>query len=662
MHRVLLALLLSAATASAVAQAPLGPPSLGMSYGSYLGGGLTDRAKAVASCPDGGIVFVGSTGSNNFPATPGAAQPNRRGLTDSFVAKLNVAGELEWATYLGATDASALVAESAADVAVGSDGSVTVVGTTNGNDFPVTPGAAQQMFPGKLNAYAARFNASGTLLWATYLGGSDDDYASAVALDAQGRAVVVGRTFSQNFPVTRGAYDETENSLNFLFNDAWALRLSANGSVIEWATYMGGLLRDEANDVAVADDGSVFVAGLSGSSNFPVSAGAFDDSYNGASGSKTDAFLLRLSPAGDALLWATFFGSTEIVEAQALALDAQGRPVIAGRTQGDDLPGTGLGFQAHYAGGESDGFLAGFSADGSSLRFASYVGGAGRDVVLDLALSDVGQPTLVGLTDSPDFPVRGLQLNGHARGSGAGASGGVVGPKQPLVAGPGSGFVNPEQVFGSSGDNDLSGALDGFVLRTRRAGDELVAGAFVGGGGNEETAGLAHDGAGRVLVTGYTNSHDLDVSANAAQAALVAADDAFVQRLSLPPVIALASSSGVSAGSPDRARTRLHVASSLEPGAAFELRVEASPEAEQVFLLVGSEWQPRPGPGGALLPGGVASLFALPRRASSASLAEPGLSLRWPRGVPADTQLFLQAITRTRAGWSVGDGVLLVSP
>ena len=188
--------------------------------------------------------------------------------------------------------------------------------------------------------FVAKLNADGDeLLYATYLGGSGDDYATALAIDATGAAVVVGETSSSDFPVTPGAFDGTyEGGLNG--GDAFVAKLSAGGDELLYATYLGGGEGDGATALAIDVTGAVVVVGSTSSSDFPVTPGAFSDSYGGGDGDYGDGFVARLSANGTELLYATYLGGSGNDYATALVIDATDAVVVAGGTSSADFPAT----------------------------------------------------------------------------------------------------------------------------------------------------------------------------------------------------------------------------------------------------------------------------------------------------------------------------------
>ena len=614
----------------------------GVSYGTYLGGGLLDEAAAVGLAPDGDLIVAGTTGSANFPVTPGAQQGARAGNNDAFLARLDaVTGQLVYATYFGGNDATTFEPEGARDLAVAADGSVCLVGRADSADFPLTPGTVGDRRPNGANGFVARFDAAGDLLWTTLLGGGNQDEAEAVALMDDGRVVVAGTTFSDNFPTTPGAADETFNSL-FFTNDLFVSRLTADGTVLEYSTYGGGSLRDEALDLALAADGSAVVTGLTGSPDFPTTAGAFDETFNGAGPQDTDAFVLRLTPAGDAVSWATVFGGLAIVEASSLALAAGEEPVFAGFTRGDDLPVPAGAFQPAYGGGDADGFAARLDSSGATLRWATYFGGSGEDVVHDLALTSGDLPTLAGGTTSPDLPtlaaapvatVAGDQgLGGATSRAGQGPG---VGPGVPNGSGGGS--------FFPVHDDTLGGARDAFVARLGAGGGSLRAAAYHGGSGSEDARGLALDGFGAAVLAGDTSSPDLPLAGPVLDSTLGGPGDAFLARLALPPFEDLGAALAGHGGE----APRLGAEGDLVAGAPLRLELSGARPGAPVFLLVSGTQGAVPLAGGLLRPVPVERV--LPVRAGADggwSLASAAL----PGALPAGARLVVQAWVLDEAG------------
>src|SRR5437867_654365 len=365
-------------------------------WATYLGGGIGDGNDAVfdlALDTSGNVIMCGDTYSSDFPATPGAYDSTYNGVADAFVAKLSADGSsLVWATYLGGGNAEHCYA-----LAYDGSGVIFVGGETQSANFPATPGAYDTSLNGLEDAFVASLSEDGSALrWGTFLGGtgSGEDEPWAFEIDTSGNPVVAGVTYAPDFPTTPGAYDPTYSGG---CTDAFVSKLSADGSTLLWSTFLGGGVGDGDQATALVRDGSgnFIVAGRTLSSDFPVTSGAYDITYNGGG----DAFAATLSADGTALLWSTFLGGDGDEGASKFELDSSGDLVLAGATQSANFPATPDAFDPTFN-GFVDAFVARLSPDGSSLVYASFLGGGNAEGANDVALDVSGNPILVGRADS----------------------------------------------------------------------------------------------------------------------------------------------------------------------------------------------------------------------------------------------------------------------
>jgi Big-like domain-containing protein/beta-propeller repeat-containing protein len=256
-------------------------------YSTFLGGSNSDFGRTIALDAAGSAYVTGGTESANFPTTAGAFDTSHNGNFDVYVTKLDATGSaLVYSTFLGG-GAFDLGTGIALDVA----GSAYVTGRIDSANFPTTVGAFDTSYNGSTDAFVTKLNATGsTLVYSTFLGGSDSDIGHDLALDAAGNAHASGVTGSANLPTTAGAFD---TSFNGVF-DAFVTRLDAAGSALVYSTFLGGSNSDVGFGIALDAAGNVYVAGQTASTNFPTTAGAFDTSYNGGG---EDAFVTKLSAA-----------------------------------------------------------------------------------------------------------------------------------------------------------------------------------------------------------------------------------------------------------------------------------------------------------------------------------------------------------------------------
>ncbi len=257
-----------------------------LGYSTFLGGRSGDSGIGIAVGGAGSAYLTGSTTSDDFPTTAGAFDTTDNGGTDAFVTKLDASGAaLGYSTYLGGG-----WEDRGYGIALDGASSAYLTGSTFSDDFPTTAGAFDTTFNGgDYDAFVTKLGSSGAALgYSTYLGGSRADGGYGIALDGVGSAYLTGYTDSTNFPTTAGAFDTTSNGN---YSDVFVTKLGASGAALGYSTYLGG---DESGDIgyAIALDGagSAYLTGLTASTDFPTTAGAFDTTYNGAS----DAFVTKL--------------------------------------------------------------------------------------------------------------------------------------------------------------------------------------------------------------------------------------------------------------------------------------------------------------------------------------------------------------------------------
>ncbi|MGA3099117.1 MAG: SBBP repeat-containing protein, partial [Bryobacteraceae bacterium] len=254
-------------------------------FSTYLGGSGTDTAAAIAVGGDGSLYLTGSTDSLDFP-TLNALQPANAGYQDAFVTKLSFGGAaIVFSTYLGGSGGAVDYPESGLGIDVDAAGNAYVVGVTSSSDFP-TRNALQPALAGWENAFVTKVAATGTALdFSTYLGGSNLDYGVALRVDSSGAACVAGYSTSPDFPLLSPVQSGLAGSY-----DAFLSCLSASGEALVFSTLLGGSNADAAYGLAM-DAGSVYIAGLTASSDFPLK-NAFQ-SLNTAG--KISAFVARLT-------------------------------------------------------------------------------------------------------------------------------------------------------------------------------------------------------------------------------------------------------------------------------------------------------------------------------------------------------------------------------
>jgi hypothetical protein len=376
-------------------------------YATFLGGSSSDDGAGIAVDGTGQAYVTGGTLSTDFPAADGPGyDTNLDGNGDAFVAKLDASGTgLVYATFLGGVGA-----DDGSDIAVNGTGQAYVTGRTGGGGFPADHGPGYDTgYHGSHDAFVVKLSAGGTsIVYATYLGGTAYDEGYDIAIDGAGRAYVTGLTVSSDFPATNGpGYDTTFRGAG----DAFAVRLSADGMTLGYATFLGGSSWDYGEGIAVDGAGRAYVTGLTVSSDFPAANGpGYDTTFRGAG----DAFVVRLSADGMTLAYATFLGgSNGLLEyGFGVAVDSAGAAYITGKTDASDFPATnGPGYDTSHN-GDYDAFLVKLNPAGTALAYATFLGGAAFDAGNGLAVDGSGNAYVAGETASSGFPTTSGAYNG----------------------------------------------------------------------------------------------------------------------------------------------------------------------------------------------------------------------------------------------------------
>lgn len=458
------------------------------SFSGYVGGSGEDSATAIAVDSAGNTYLTGSTNSTNFPIRS-SAQPVLGGFFDGFITKFS-GTNLIYSTYLGGADY-----DSAAGVAVDSAGNAYVAGSTLSKNFPTTPNASQAVSGGGFDAFVTKFGATGSILYSTYLGGSANDLAQAIAVDSVGDAYVTGWTASDNFPTTPRAFqlmraqnedvfiseldtsgsvllastylggvgrdqasgitldgssnvylvgtttspdfpliNAVQNSFGGGGSDAFAATLDSGLSTLNFSTYLGGSGDDFGVSTTLTSDGGFVVAGVTGSRDFPIT-NAWQGTFGGG---VYDGFVTKIDPLGATTVWSTFFGGTGDDEALGIAADTADNIAIVGYTNSTNLPLQNQ-LQNSYGGGLYDAFVAQISGDGASLVFSTYLGGIGDDRAFGTAVDTQGTVYVAGSTDSPNFP----RINSFQEAPGGGRDAFAAGITRPSCSDPTQNFCDP---------------------------------------------------------------------------------------------------------------------------------------------------------------------------------------------------------------------------
>lgn len=415
------------------------------------------------------------------------------------------------------------------------------------------------------------------LEYSTYLGGSQDDVASGIAVDSTSNVYVAGSTCSVNFPIVDGVQSGfggytgvcSSSSLfgNIAGGDAFVVKLDPTLSTVLYSTYLGGGGDDVANGIAVNHSGSAFVTGSTcsnGSSAFPTTSGAFQTTYAGGFSPCTrdrgDAFVTELSPSGSELVYSTYLGGASGDTGNAIVVDSSDEAYVVGTTCSSNFPTTLGALQTSYkgdggkcdAGPFGDVFVTKLNSKGSALVYSTYLGGSSGDTGYALALDSSENTFIVGSTYSKNFPVTAGAYDTKCKGCATALSqafvsklnstgtaleystylGGSNGlePCSACATGVAVDSSGNAYVVGLTSYKDFpilhafqsayaAGAHDQFVTKLNSTGSSLVYSTFVGGAGDDGATAVAVDTLGYAYVRGNTNSTNFPTTPDAFQLA-----------------------------------------------------------------------------------------------------------------------------------------------
>jgi hypothetical protein len=461
-------------------------------YSTYLGGNGGDTGNAVALDTQNDAYVTGSTASTNFPtSTP--YQKAYGGDTDAFVTEVRYDGQVViYSTYLGGNSFDV-----GNGIAVDSSGDAYITGTTYSANFPTTSNNVfQPTLGGNSDAFVAKLDPLGsTLLYSSFLGGSDYDYGLGIALDQFGNAYVTGSTQSTDFPTVNPI--QSGNAGN---GDAFVAKVNPNlpgVSQLVYSTYLGGGSADSGQGIAVDLGGSAYVVGYTFSTNFPTY-----NAYQGKNAGSVDAFVTKLSSDGSSFVFSTYLGGSGDDRGWAIAVDSDLNIYVAGSTltsctpatttppttlcsPTDTFPTTPGAYQplnTSQSPGYSDVFVTKLNFLGNALIYSTLMGGVLTDSPAGIAVDSSGDAYVTGYTQSNNFPT--------ANAVQASYSGGTCGP-------------NP--------------CPDAFITEVNPTGTAVVYSTYLGGSAANWGNGIALDSYTNAYVVGTTTSSDFPAIALAYQ-------------------------------------------------------------------------------------------------------------------------------------------------
>lgn len=433
-------------------------------FSTYLGGNSDyDWVRSIAEDGSGGSHITGYTRSNNFPVTEGAFQVAFGGTSDAFTAHFNGDGNPAYVTYLGGR-----FGDQGYGIAADANGKAILAGVTSSFDFPTTPDSYDPMIQENnaehRHGFVTKLSSQGDALeFSTFLAGSSNDEAQLIQPLPDGSYILVGDTYSADFPVTDGAYQAQLNDHGSLF----ITKLNQTGSELVYSTLLGGNNGQLALGMALDSDNNILVCGNTTSTDYPMTQNAYMAEFQGVDtpdgiisiisadgtrllyssyiggnswdwvyaarrlrnnkivvagvtasndvrttidGYQTNfgdglrkGFILVLAPVGDSLCYGTYFGGNQDCSIRGIIPDDEDRLVFTGGI-GSDLPVSRNAVQRRYGGGSSDSYIAWVDLNNNQLKYSTFLGGSAMDWGVGIVLDHTGGVLVTGGTQSDDFP------------------------------------------------------------------------------------------------------------------------------------------------------------------------------------------------------------------------------------------------------------------
>ena len=373
---------------------------------------------------------------------------------------------LVYSTFIGGNDY-----ESGNSISIDNKGNAYITGWVFSSNFPTTTGAYKRTVDSVYgDAFITKLNSTGSaLVYSTFIGGSNQEFGSSIAVDGSGNAYITGQTLSNNYPTTSGAFQTSSSDTH---GDAFITKLNSTGSGLVYSTYIGGSNEDYGNSIAIDTSGNAYIAGGTWSTNYPATSGAYQKTLGGSE----DIIITKLNATGSALIYSTLIGGSSQEYGNSIAIDGGGNAYITGITFSPNYPKTPGAFQTNSSDSYGDAFITKINSTGSGLVYSTLIGGSYAESGSSIAIDTVGNAYIAGITSSPNFPTT-------------------------------SGAYK----------NTLSGVNDIFITKLNSTGSALAYSTFIGGSAREAVGSIAIDGSRNAYITGATESSNYPITSGAYQ-------------------------------------------------------------------------------------------------------------------------------------------------
>ena len=423
-------------------------------------------------------------------------------------------------------------------IAIDNSGNIYLTGIADDVGFPTTSGAFDESFNGRGNdTFISKINSEGSVLvYSTYIGGQFSDNGLGIEVDDSGCVYLTGNTASPDFPTTPGAFQETYSGGWY---DAFTLKLNNSGSDLIYSTFLGGSHWDIGFGVAVDSNGNAYIAGMTESTNFPTTSGAFDQNFH----FEQDVFVSKLNASGSGLVYSTYIGGRSDEAAYGIAIDSKKNAYVTGFTKSYDFPTTPGAFDSTIN-FDRDVFVSKLNSAGSQLFYSTFLGGSDYEEALAIALDKEANVYVSGRTLSYDFPTTSGAFDLTYEGRfpdifvskiNTTENGAASMVYSTFIGGDGYemswaiavDYLGRAHITGNTDSADFPitpGAFDFtwtpyhgdiFITSINEAGSDLTYSSYIGGDGFEEGRSVAIDKAGNFFVAGTTASSSFPVTLGA---------------------------------------------------------------------------------------------------------------------------------------------------
>ncbi|MBI2335643.1 MAG: SBBP repeat-containing protein [Deltaproteobacteria bacterium] len=293
---------------------------------------------------------------------------------------------LLYGSYLGGTAGDSII-----EMKVDSSGNIYLAGLTASSNFPTTVGAYLTSLPGSISIFVSKMNAQGTaLVYSTFLGGTNTDVISGMAVDSNGAVYLTGLPTSTDFPTTLGAFQTSLSGST----ECFVTKLNTDGSNLDYSSFFGGSGAELCGDIAVDSSGSAYIVGLTSSSDLPLQ-NPIDSTLSGI-----NCFVTKFNSTGSGLVYSTYLGGSNLLGAGLFTIETC-NDIVVGSTLATDFP-LASPLQSSLNNSQT-GFLTKINADGSALLFSTYLGGADTDTCTDIVVDADQNIYTLCATQSLDF-------------------------------------------------------------------------------------------------------------------------------------------------------------------------------------------------------------------------------------------------------------------